>query len=370
MAGATIAPSLPQMSTVFASHPGGEFLSKLILTVPAFCIAIGAPIAGIIIDKIGRKKLLLTALLLYAAGGTSGLYLSSPYSVLAGRAVLGFAVAAAMTTVTTLVSDYFEGQERNQYMGWQSASIALGGVVFVGLGGLLADVSWRTPFAIYFVSLLYFPIALIYIVEPEKPVRSSPSCSVSSYRIQWPTLMLVYGTSFLFMLIFYMGPVQIPFLVSSMGAGKGSASGIVLMTMSATAALASLTYRRIRAKLPFTGIYAISFFIMGAGFFIVFKSDQIFEMCAGMAVAGLGIGAMMPNASLWVMRLSPPGFRGRLVGILSTSLFLGQFLSPIAVQPFSRNATLHVAFVAASVVLFFLGAFFTVAVAAGWFKRV
>ena len=64
MAGATIAPSLPQISVVFARLPNAELLSKLILTVPAFFIAFGGPFAGAIIDRFGRKALMNFSLVL------------------------------------------------------------------------------------------------------------------------------------------------------------------------------------------------------------------------------------------------------------------------------------------------------------------
>ena len=54
MAGATIAASLPQMSKVFAHQENAEFLSKLVLTLPALFIALFSPVAGWVADKAGR----------------------------------------------------------------------------------------------------------------------------------------------------------------------------------------------------------------------------------------------------------------------------------------------------------------------------
>lgn len=150
MAGATIAPSLPQMSEVFKDTPQAVFLSKQVLTLPALMIAIVSPAAGYIIDNFGRLKLLFISLILYAIGGTTGLYLNDLYGILAGRALLGIAVAGIMTTTTTLIADYLDGTERNKFIGLQGAFMALGSIVFVGSGGRLADVGWRYPFLLYF----------------------------------------------------------------------------------------------------------------------------------------------------------------------------------------------------------------------------
>ena len=117
MAGATIAPSLPQMKVVFNHIPNAEFIIKLVLTLPSLFIAFAAPFAGYIIDRVGRKKLLLFSLLLYALAGTSGLYLNNLFTILIGRALLGVSVAGIMTTATTLIADYYTGIERHKMMG-------------------------------------------------------------------------------------------------------------------------------------------------------------------------------------------------------------------------------------------------------------
>jgi len=65
MAGATIAPSLPQIQQVFANNPQSEFLTKIILTIPALFIAMFSPVVGALIDRFGRLKLMLSSLILY-----------------------------------------------------------------------------------------------------------------------------------------------------------------------------------------------------------------------------------------------------------------------------------------------------------------
>jgi MFS family permease len=76
MSGATIAPSLPAMREYFADVPNADYLVRLALTLPALLIALGAPAVGVIIDRLGRKPLLLIALILYGLAGSSGLILN------------------------------------------------------------------------------------------------------------------------------------------------------------------------------------------------------------------------------------------------------------------------------------------------------
>ena len=72
LAGALLAPSLPDMALAFQDVPNAEFLVMLTLTMPALFIALGSPFAGILLDKLGRKPVLIVSLILYGISGTSG----------------------------------------------------------------------------------------------------------------------------------------------------------------------------------------------------------------------------------------------------------------------------------------------------------
>jgi MFS family permease len=45
----------------------------------------------------------------------------------------------------------------------------------------------------------------------------------------------------------------------------------------------------------------------------------------------------MPNMTVWLSGAVPNTVRGKALGWLSTSMFLGQFLSPIVTQPLTKS---------------------------------
>ena len=212
MSGATISPALPHMKEVFSATPHAEFLSKLVLTIPALMIAIFGPLAGLIIDKIGRIRLLSVSLILYAVAGSSGLYLPDLLSILIGRSFLGISVAGIMTVTTTLIGDYFKGNERRDFSGLQSGFMALGGIVYVGLGGVLADIHWRWPFIIYGCALMVLVMNQLWLPEPVKnQIENDGIQKRHAFRIN-ALLVVIYGNAFVSMVIFYMVPVQMAVL--------------------------------------------------------------------------------------------------------------------------------------------------------------
>src|SRR5690348_12716823 len=127
----TISPALPQMAIAFAGIKNAAFIVKMVLTIPALMIAIVSPVTGRLIDRHGRLKILRMALVLYAIAGAGGFFLNNLYYILISRAVLGISVGMSMTIVITLIADYFEGIERQKFVGLQIAFMSIGGILFL-----------------------------------------------------------------------------------------------------------------------------------------------------------------------------------------------------------------------------------------------
>ena len=384
MAGAIIAPALPEISRTFSHLPDAELLSKLILTLPALVIALLAPVAGYFTDRSGRRRVLLFSLLLYALSGTTGAYLSNIYLILAGRVFLGMAVGGLMTAVVTLIGDYFEGEERSRFMGFQAAFAGVGGLFFIAGGGLLADISWRAPFLIYGFSLLVMLLAWRFVPEPARPAPPEPARPVppeparpappeparprpvhavpadinSTLPAIPPKVYLVYLIAFFSMAVFYMIPVQMPFMLSALDGVSSSKVGFAIAFMNVTAVTAALNYGRVKKRLSFGGVMALVYFLIAAGYIIISRSTSYWEMIAGILVSGLGFGMQMANLNLWLVSLAPPPIRGRLVGYLNAAIFLGMFLSPILLHPLVQISDLHTSFLLTALILLALGGVF------------
>lgn len=331
MSNATIAAAMPRMAAVFRDTPHAEFLTKLILTTPALMIVLCAPLAGAWIDRFGRVRFLQANLVLYGFAGAAAYVLDDLTHILAARAVLGIAVAGIMTTTSTLLGDYFSGEERVRFAGTQSLFMSLGGVVFIGAGGVLAEVSWRMPFLIYLSAWLVLVPALLHLPEPQRhrhaslhePDRAAPVGA----------LALAYFLIYFCLVMFYMTPVQIPFLLRDRGIDSSLAAAGPIVMGSLASAVSALLLPRLRRAMGYVTIYAGSMFFVAAGYVVIYASDTYWPVVVGAAVTGLGVGVIFPNSGLWLTALSPSRLRGRLLGLMTAAVFLGQFSSPILVQP-------------------------------------
>lgn len=168
MANATISPALPGLERLFGEDPNAGMLVRLLVPAPSISVAIFAPFAGLVADRYGRRRMLLAGVILFVIAGCAGLFLPDLPTIFASRLVLGLAVALIMTAQTTLIGDYFTGDDRSALSGLQISAQNYGGLVFIALAGCFAAISPRLPFVIYGVAALFLPLIWTVIVEPQR----------------------------------------------------------------------------------------------------------------------------------------------------------------------------------------------------------
>nr|WP_312878390.1 MFS transporter [Lentzea indica] len=329
MAAAIIAPSLPAMGELY----GEGVLVRLALTITSLAIAVSAPLAGLVADRVGRKPLLVASLATYAVSGTAGFFVTSLPVLLGTRTLLGLAVGGVMTAVSALITDWFDGQERGRFLGFQQAFASLGGVVFLPLAGVLAGIDWRLPFWLYSAAAVIALASVIGLTNEPRTVQKTAHTGFPKPAI-WIYLLALVAT-----LVFYMAPTQLPFLLRDMGAGP-AVIGFVVAGSTLTSVAGALLF----PKLPKGRITAASIALLGIGWLVVGYANGVALVTAGLLVGGVGVGLVVPNLNLRLADLAPPAQRGRVLSGLVAGIFLGQFLSPLVIAPLVETAGIAAAF--------------------------
>lgn len=329
MAAAIIAPSLPAMARAYAGTPGADVLVRLALTVTSLTIALSAPAAGLVADRLGRRPVLVTGLWLYAVAGTAALYVTDLRLLLLTRALLGVAVGAIMTAIGAVMTDWFDGPRRASFLGLQQTFASLGGVVFLPLAGVLAEVDFRAPSWIYAVSLAIVPFAVLTVRESP---RRRAALRNDGERGTIVGVLPVYTLALAASLMFYLAPTQLPFLLRDFGIGP-AATGAVIAGSTLTSAMGALAFSELRKRIGGSAITTASIALLSAGWLVIGMAGSAVVVVIGLLVGGVGVGLAVPNLNLRLTELAPPEHRGRVLSGLVTAIFLGQFLSPIVAQP-------------------------------------
>lgn len=328
MSNVAIVTALPHLKEHFIYINEIEFYSRLMLTLPSLVIAILAPILGHLIFNFGKKKSTLLALCLFSISGSAGLYLESIEFLLLSRAIFGISIATLMIVNTSLVGDYFKENARHKFMGYQSAFMAIGGVVFVIGGGFLSDMSWRFPFGIYLIGFFLLPLVFKYLKEiPLKDNKEEEEENITT------NMFLVYFLSFFYMLIFFILPTQIPFLLIENFNTSGAFAGAIIAIAFLSNAFGAIFFSKLKNRYNFSSIYLLALFILGVGFALAGLVTNVYFFFLASPILGFGGGIMMTNVTAWMLSKTNIKKRVKASGYFTSSLFLGQFLSPIVFHP-------------------------------------
>ncbi|WP_462382527.1 MFS transporter [Pseudomonas sp. Marseille-QA0892] len=330
MGAVMVAPILPKLGAEFGPvDPRADVLIPLLVTGPALAIAIVAPVAGWLSDRIGRKALLVIATLLYAILGALPTQLADLTSIVGARLLFGCTEAAIMTCCAALIADYWQGEERMRYVNLQVITIGLVGSLFFLLGGILGEHSWRLPFYLYLLPLLLVPAMLKVLWEPQR--RAVVHTVNDRSHVSVPTLVLGYLLILGGMIVSFVVPVQAPLLLAGLGVTSSTLIGACVGVGLLATLGGSLSWGFLRRAIGIAGCNALLLTLMAVGLWLLINAEDYRQVLAAVCVHGLGAGLLVPNAMAPVMNALTPNTRGRGLGAFTGFLYIGQFVSPLIV---------------------------------------
>jgi MFS family permease len=310
-----LVPSVHSIQEAFAADPSAAALAPLVISGPALFIGLLAPFAGQIVDRLGRKRLLLAAMVAYGLFGTAPLWLGDLRQILVSRVLLGVTEGAIMTVCLTLIADYFTGERRARILGMQTGVIALAATVFVAVGGALGGLGWRAPFAVYSIAMVLAVLMTFLLWEPRRvaPPAGGKMPPAPWRQLRVPLLVTVPGA-----IMFTILQVGLSYIVTQ-------AQAAVIATLGNIAVMvASFGYGRF-ARLGTRMLPAV--FGAGAlGLFLTVATGSPVVIGAGFVLVLAAGGLMLPILLTWAISPLAGEQRGRGTGLWTCSFFLSQFV--------------------------------------------
>ncbi len=162
-----ISPILPRVGEQLGIPQG---LLGTLVTADAVMVGVFALVAGPISDKLGRRAILLMGTGLMSVALALHALAFDYASLLAARAFAGMAGGVLSGSAVAYVGDYFPYNRRGWAGGWVMSGIAVGQIVGVPLGAVLAaERGFRLPFLV-FAAVAAAAWLLIWRVVPQPDV--------------------------------------------------------------------------------------------------------------------------------------------------------------------------------------------------------
>lgn len=327
-----LVPVLPAIMTHFRDVQGVEYLVPLMLTLPALCVALLSPVAGVVVDFFGRRKTLIVALFAYAGIGVMPIFLESLTMIIVSRAFLGAAEALIVISSTTLIGDYFHGREREKWLANHTAVASISSILLAFLGGALGSFGWRAAFSAYGVSVVFAIFLIVWTWEPRKGDEPSEEAASGVTRFPWGaivplSLLAVFGGT-----MFFNMQIQVSNMLSEYyGVSSPGSLGLFSGLAGLSVAVGTLLYRQFTARLVVPTQMLIAFGLLGLSYVMINYATDVKVFTVWLVVNQIGSGMLLPPLVVWAMGRLPFEFRGRGTGLFMSGWWLGQPLSSQAV---------------------------------------
>jgi MFS transporter, DHA2 family, multidrug resistance protein len=150
--------------------------------------------AGLLGDRLGRRKVLIAALIVFGLGSAACAYAGSTGALIAARAVLGLGAAAILPLALAVLPVLFTDEERPRAIAVVSGAIFISYPVGPILGGWLLDKYWWGSVFLINVPVVIVAVIAVALLMPESRSARTPRVDVAGIGLSSLGLTaLTYG---------------------------------------------------------------------------------------------------------------------------------------------------------------------------------
>lgn len=350
-----IGPALPLLRTTFEVT---ETLASLIISSYFITGIVLSPFIGILSDKIGRKPVLVFSLFIFGFTGGSIYLVNNFYLILLIRFIQGTSAAGIFISTVAIISDTFEGVQRNAVLGVNIAVLMFGASIFPVVGGYLTKWSWRTPFLTYLAAV---PLGIYAFIRMDESVSSENSQIVLSEALEalwdWEIMKLMGATLLSEVLLFGTVLTIFPFLLESNYGLNPTQIGFVFMLAQLSTVVSSSLNGFFAKRLADNRIIAIGVLLFGIGTIASWVAGSVVTLTLAAGILGIGVGLCAPSIDSAISGSIEAEKRASILSVRNSTTFLGRTTGPILFTFASSILGYKLVLLIAGIIVLFVGLF-------------
>lgn len=328
-----ISPLLEDIADDFGT---GVDAAGLSVSVYGLAVAIVAPAAGWVADRISRRGAILWGLVIFAVAGILCALAPSLLSLVAGRALCGVGSGLFLPAAYAWVGDEVPYESRARIMGWVIAGWALALVAGVPAGGLIGQVAgWREALAALAVLAAVATVLAVRLLPAGSGAgRTTTGAPRIGLRraLSEPVVRLLLAVNLLDMLAFYGIYTYLgSFLRDELDVRSGAA-GALILAYGAGVALMSANGRVIdrigKARSVTLTLGVLTAIYLG----LPWVAALPVALVAVLMVMGTQQAGFLTAMATLATNAMPEG-RGAVVALMSCTTYIGVTLGAAAMGP-------------------------------------
>ncbi|QBL10775.1 MFS transporter [Rheinheimera sp. D18] len=301
---------------------GAYGLTQAILQIPM----------GWLSDRIGRHKVMLGGLVLFALGSVVAALADSVYMVTLGRILQGGGAIAG--AVLALAADITREEQRPKVMAIIGVSIGLSFAVAMVVGPLVARLAGLSGVFWFTAILALVAMALVWFVVP-KSVQKAPMAetlalpqSLAKMLKNRQLVQLDLGVMLLHLMLTATF-VALPQLLTNTGLDSVKHWQFYLPILVGSFVLMIPMMIIAMRKAQEKGFFLFAIALLISAMLTVLLLGNFTGLVIGMLLFFIGFNFLEASLPALVSRIAPAGQRGSAMGIYSSSQFFGAFLGGV-----------------------------------------
>lgn len=308
--------------------------------VMTFCMVASFPatiIAGSLGNRLNKKYIAFGALLTMMIGGLLPVILNDKLIYIYISSILiGVGQGVLMTTISNISTQIFDGEERSQIYGLQTAFQNGGSVVMMMVAGMLAKSNWSNA---YWTFVIFIPVLLLVLswlpAEKVAPGKDVSADSQKAPKAKVPLSVYFIG---LLVCLFCIGYSTFSLNASLYIADEGlgdSATAALALSMSTGAGVVGGFIFPLIFKAIKRFVFPLACGVTAAGYLLLVVSPSMVTVFAAAITAGIGFSLSIPLGTQAISETATPEQMSSSMGSYMAFTSVGAASSPIIINALS-----------------------------------
>jgi multidrug resistance protein len=299
---------------------------------------IGAPFAGNLVDRWGRRPMLIIGLLAIVIVNAVTPFSEGLNQFIALRFVLGLFNSGVMPAALAATADIAPDTRRAAWIGYVTGGISIGLIIGPTVGGILYDAFGFA--AAFYVSAAMALVAMLLVLLIMPETRGGVDANIHQHKIDWfgllrnpPRPLFALGLLLWidFSWVFAWVATEPATLSYLYGHHNYTATmfGVVVGVYGAATALGELGAGGLSDRYGRFVIIAIGFLVHAAWYVGIDQAPAYTSMLIASVISGLGAGLVTPALGAAYIDITTPDQRGQVAALKEMIISLGGMVGPL-----------------------------------------
>jgi len=329
---AVTSPILPDLADSFEVSRGSIGLVQAAVSVPGVLLS---ALIGYLADRVGRRRVVLLALLIFSVFGVAGFFAQSFWALVILRFCQGVGTSGILGVGIVLIGDAFEGEARTRAMGFNLTGITAISMTGPIVSGLLATGGIFRPFLIF---LIGFPLMAWAsrmpsdrpthtVAPPTKHMAAAIGAMRDSGTLRDYLGLLTASLAAVFIL-HGLGLTVTPLFLEDEFGVPVAVRGFILASFQAGIILVAIRIGSLLTRYGTRRALTLAFWLMALGTAVAGLAPEAWVVAAGLGLAGIGFGLFVPQVQSFAASAGGDRYRGVTVLMWVTVVRSAQVLGP------------------------------------------